>query len=236
MITDAEPNSRRTGRITYSASEIVRVLDHFASRGTPINAHLRAAEVFFVSRLRHVDPLGRYILIDPSSDKDANAELLARPRCTFYAHSAGWHVEFVAADPQSVNHENQLAIRLKFPEVLVDLDKRVHIRAEVSPQISLRCVADAAGVLPFDGWINDISHGGIGFLAYDPSITLEPGTLLKGCQIEPVARKPFIVDLEVRYSELVTLPDGTRVKRSGCRFVDPPEGLKRFIDDLLSHR
>ncbi|MBI2317206.1 MAG: PilZ domain-containing protein [Betaproteobacteria bacterium] len=120
--------------------------------------------------------------------------------------------------------------------MLVNLDKRNHIRAEVSPQISLRCEADAGGVLSFDGRISDISHGGLGFLVYDPSITLEPGTVLRGCRIKPIGRKTQVVDLEVRYSELVTLSDGTRVKRSGCRFIDPPQSLKRFVDELLDHR
>lgn len=231
-----EPSPERTGRITYSPSEIKRILELFVTRQVPIAAHLRAAELLFVSRLRHVDPLGQFIVIDASASEEANAQLLVRPRCTFYVSTAAWHVEFVAADPQAISHRNAPAIRLKFPEVLVDLDKRAHIRSEVSPQISMRCVADAAGVLSFEGRISDISHGGVGFLVYDPSITLEPGTVLRGCRIEPVARKPLIVDLEVRYSQLVKLSDGTRVKRSGCRFIDPPEVLKRFVDDLLRHR
>ncbi|MBI4291346.1 MAG: flagellar brake protein [Betaproteobacteria bacterium] len=236
MTANEEPSAKRRGRITYSSSEIARLLAIFADRQVPITAHLRAAELFFVSRIRHVDPEGQYILIDPSASDDANAALLIRPRCTFYAATAGWHIEFVAADPQVISHENVPAIRLKFPEVLVNLDKRSHIRAEIAPQLSLHCEVDAGGVLSFDGRISDISHGGVGFLVYDPSITLEPGTVLRGCRIEPTARKALIVDLEVRYSELVTLPDGTRIKRSGCQFIDPPESLKRFVDDLLDHR
>ncbi len=236
MATNQEPSAKREGQITYSSFEIIRILESFAARQVPITAHLRAAELFFVSRLRHVDPQGQYILIDASASDDANAALLNRPRCTFYITTAGSHVEFVAADPQAISHENAPAIRLKFPEVLVNLDKRNHIRAELSPQISLRCEADAGGVLSFDGRISDISRGGVGFLVYDPSITLEPGTVLRGCRIEPTARKPLIVDLEVRYSELVTLSDGTRVKQSGCQFIDPPQSLKRFVDELLDHK
>ena len=231
-----EPSAERTGRITYSSSEIIRVLELFAARQVPISAHLRAPDLFFVSRLRYVDPLGQFIVIDTSASDDANAALLIRPRCTFYATTAGWRVEFVAADPRAISHENLAAIRLKFPEVLVNLNKRKHFRAEISPQFSLRCEPDAAGVLSFDGRISDISHGGVGFLLDDRGITLEPGTVLRGCRIEPTARKPLIVDLEVRHSELVTLSDGTRVRRSGCQFIDPPSILKRFVDDLLDHR
>jgi c-di-GMP-binding flagellar brake protein YcgR len=236
VTTNEEPSAKRKGRITYSSFEIARLLAILADRQVPITAHFRAAELVFMSRLRHVDPQGQYILMDLSASDDANAALLIRPRCTFYATAAGWHIEFVAAEPRVISHQDAPAIRLKFPEVLVNLDKRSHIRAEIAPQLSLRCEVDAGGVLSFDGQISDISHGGVGFLVYDPSITLEPGTVLRGCRIEPPARKALIVDLEVRYSELVTLTDGTRIKRSGCQFVDPPESLKRFVDDLLDHR
>jgi len=37
------------------------------------------------------------------------------------------------------------------------------------------------------------------------------------------------VDLEVRYSAPVTLPDGARAVRSGCRFVNPSEEVKKLL-------
>jgi hypothetical protein len=43
---------------------------------------------------------------------------------------------------------------------------------------------------------------------------------------------PLILDLEVRYSELITLPDGKRAERSGCRVVNHPESLKDFVAAL----
>jgi len=141
-------------------------------------------------------------------------------------------VEFAAADPQKILHGGMPAIRFKFPEVLVDRQRREYDRASVSPQIPLQCLAEAGGVLSFKGALVDISVGGIGFLVYDPSITLEPGTVLKGCRIEPDDPSPLILDLEVRYSELVSLADGTRAERSGCRVVSRPETLKQFVEGL----
>jgi hypothetical protein len=50
----------------------------------------------------------------------------------------------------------------------------------------------------------------------------------------PDGMPPLILDLEVRYSELVSLADGARAKRSGCRIIDPPETLKQFVAASLS--
>jgi len=101
------------------------------------------------------------------------------------------------------------------------------------PHQELRCVVDAAGVMPFDGTMANVSKGGIGFLQYDPTISLEPGTVLKGCRIESPGGEAIVVDMEVRYSQLITLADGSPVQSSGCRFVDlSPEETAR-IEELF---
>ena len=74
--------------------------------------------------------------------------------------------------------------------------------------------------MPFDGTMVNVSKGGIGFLQYDPTISLEPGTVLKGCRIESAGGESVVVDLEVRYSQLMDFADGTQVQSSGCRFLN----------------
>ena len=223
--------AQREERVRRSPSEITRILETLAARNELLTAHLQAGELRFTSRLRVVDPAGSRILIERSPDEAANAALLSRPRCTFFASPPGRQVEFVAADPQEIVQGGKPAIRFKFPEVLVERQRREYDRSDVAPQVPLECLADAGGVLSFKGSLVDISVGGLGFLIYDPGITLEPGTVLKGCRIGSDA-SPLILDLEVRYSEMVSYPDGTRAERSGCRVVEHPESLKEFVAGL----
>src|SRR5262249_16837055 len=156
----------------------------------------------------------------------------SRPRCTFFGVLPSGLVEFVASDPQKITHEGKPAIRLRFPDVVSLRQRRDSGRASVTEEVPLECFADEGGVLSFNAGLVDISIGGLGFLAYDPSITLEPGTVLKGCRIDPGNASPLILDLEVRYSEIVVNPDGTRAERSGCRVVSHPETLKEFVASL----
>ena len=86
--------------------------------------------------------------------------------------------------------------------------------------------------MPFDAKIREISFGGISALFYSADITLEPGTVLVGSRIEVPGLDPVTVDLEVRYSEVVTLPDGSRGHSSGFRFINPPDDLNRLIDSV----
>ena len=232
MTTDQAPGSPRAERIRHSAGEIAAVLAIVQGEKASITAHLHGGEVLFTSRLRAVDPAQSFILIEPSTDEVANAALLSRPRCTFFASIPGGHVEFAAADPQRIEHDGKPAIRLKFPDVLSDRQRREYDRTAVWPQVPLVCVADDGGILSFKGGLVDISIGGLGFLMYDPNITLEPGTVLKGCRIDPYNEAPLVVDLEVRYSEMVDLADGTHAERSGCRVIERPESLKEFVAGL----
>ena len=232
MTTDQPPPAQREERIRRTPLEMVHILRLLKSRDVPITAYLHGGETLFKSRLYVVDPIGACIVIEPSADEKANAALLSRPRCRFFASPTGGEVEFVAADPQKIEHEGKPAIRFKFPDVMADRQRREHDRASVSEQIPLQCLADDGGVLSFKGGLVDISVGGLGFLIYHPSITLEPGTVLKGCRIGPEDESPLILDLEVRYTEMVELADGTRAERSGCRVVVGPETLKEYVEAL----
>ena len=232
MTTEQPPGSPRAERIRRSPAEIAAVLAIVQGEKGSITANLKGGELLFASQLRAVDPVAACIVIDLSANEAANAALLARPRCTFFASIPGGHVEFAAADPQRIEHDGKPAIRLKFPDVLADRQRREYDRTAVWPQIPLVCVADDGGILSFKGGLVDISIGGLGFLMYDPNITLEPGTVLKGCRIDPYNQSPLVVDLEVRYSEMVDLADGTHAERSGCRVVEHPESLKEFVAGL----
>ncbi len=228
-LSDPKPAFSLVGQMLRTPEEITRVLNSLVMRGEPIISDLGGGKLLFRSRLRFIDPARVYIIIELSADEAANKALLARPRATFHAEPGGWRVEFAAGDPQPTSaHEGAPGIRLRFPELVAGHRRRENERAEAPPQKELRCVVDEGGVMPFDGTMANVSKGGIGFLQYDPAISLEPGTVLKGCRIESPSGESIVVDMEVRYSQLETLADGRQVQSSGCRFVNlSPEDIAR---------
>jgi len=221
----ADSETRHDGGIvSRSQAEIARVLGALAARAEPLRANLAGGGLAFTTKLRYVDPNRALIVLEPSASEEANAALLARPRASFRAMAEGLHVEFAAADPVRTTYAGEPAIQMKFPDVMATAQRRESERRPVLPQAPLHFIADEKGVISFDGYMVDISEGGLGFVQYSPNITLEPGTVLKGCRIEVPGGQSVTLDLEVRYSRPVTLPGGRTALRSGCRFVDvPPE-------------
>lgn len=230
----ADSESRPDGGIvSRSPEEIGRILGTLAGRREPLRANLAGGGLAFTTRLIFVDPSHHYILLEPSASEPANAALLSRPRASFRAMADGHHVEFAAAEPVRASHAGQPVIRMKFPDVLATAQRRESDRRELHPATPLHFIADAAGVISFEGYMTDVSEGGIGFVHYAAGITLEPGTVLKGCRIEVPGGPPMTVDLEVRYSRPVTLPGSRQALRSGCRFVNLPAEAKARLAGLL---
>jgi len=231
---DSTPTFSLAGQMLRKPEEITRVLNSLAARGEPILSDLGGGKLLFRSRLRFIDPARAYIIVELSPDDAANKALLARPRATLHAEPGGWRVEFAAADPKPTSpNEGAPGIRLRFPEIVAGHRRRADERTEASPHPALRCVVDEAGVMPFDATMINVSKGGIGFLQYDPTISLEPGTMLKGCRIESAGGESVVVDMEVRYSQLMNLADGTQVQSAGCRFVNVSAEEAARIEDLF---
>jgi flagellar brake protein len=214
--------------MSRNASEIARVLEKAKGEGVPVKAYFPS--LTFEAQLVLVDPKAGRLVLGRSAREAANEALLSRPRCAFHCEMAGWHIEFVAAEPRAVAFQGRQLIQCRFPEILASNPRRHHER--IRPPLPLRVEADAAGIMPFEALIYDISPEGVGFLVYASHITLEPGTLLRGCRVR-LSGGDCVTDLEVRYSQAVKLAGGRRAMRSGCRFVNPSLEVTKLVRRYL---
>ena len=231
-ISSSSKNPGPSSHLLRSGAQIGRLLDALVARHETVTAELPSGGEPFRSHLIHADPAAKFIVIAMAASESANAALLAVPRVTLVSATGNWHVQFVAVKPREVMYEGTPAIRLRYPGFLAVQQRRQHPRVDVPPAVSLHCVADAGGITPFDARIVDISLGGIGVLLHPSDITLEPGTVLVGCRIEVAGRDPVTIDLEVHYSEVLTVPDASRARRTGFRFVNASDEVKKLVDGL----
>lgn len=233
MSTNTE-NASRTSYLLRSQSKIAPVLERLVAQRERVDVQL--PDGVFTTHIVGADPAGQFVTIAASPDEQVNSSVLALARVILVSGPGNWHVEFVGAGPQPVVHDGVAAIRLGYPEILSVQQRRQSERYDAPAAPALRCVADAGGIAPFDAQIRDISLGGISVLLYPPDVILEPGTVLAGSRIEVSGADAVTVDLEVRYSELVTLADGRRARCSGFRFLDLPGAIKQKLIDAIDGR
>jgi c-di-GMP-binding flagellar brake protein YcgR len=226
----AGDGSHATGVLFRSRIEITRILRHLVRDRAVLSAQIGDAAQLFLTRLLHVDPSGEFLIVGYSEERRANAALLEQPSVVFRASDKRGRIEFSAATPAETVFEGDPAVRFALPRALVRSQLREHPRFTVPSDASLRCVADSAGVAPFEARIVDISRGGMGGMIYDAGVRLPPGTILRECKIMLAGSKPVVADLEVRYTVSAVQPDGSLAQRSGVKFL----GETRGIDALLS--
>jgi len=222
-------NAHSSSHLLRSRSKIAPVLEALAARRERVTVELPDQQGLYATQLVRADPAGEFIIIAAAADKALNSALLALSRVTLVAEPDNWHIEFVGVEPSEVAHDGVAAIRMRYPEILTVQQRRQSERIDTAPALMLRVIADAGGFAPFEAQIKDLSQGGLSVLIYPPDVTIEPGTVLVDSRIEIPGADAVTVDLEVRYSEMVTLEDGSRARCSGFRFVNAPDEIKKLI-------
>ena len=226
----APPIAGPTAMLFRSHMEIERILRMLVRDRTLVAADVGGGETLYLTRLLHVDPDKEAMVIACSEQTTANELLLAMPRIAFRANHRRAHIEFECAGPSVTRFKGAVAIRLAFPPALTWSQRREHLRISVPSKLSLRCVADSTGVIPFEARIVDISLGGMGGIIYDARIKLEVGAVLRDCKIVMPGGDAILVDFEVRYTAPIAEPEGRAACRSGVRFLNRPKGIKALIN------
>ena len=213
-----------------SRIEICRILQLLAHEHSTIAATIRNIHPF-VSRLLALDPETGHFVVAYCPHKAINTMLLESPSVEFMAtNHQDLYFTFEATDPEEVQFEEQPAIQFALPKSLLMHNRREHPRLPLPAEVSLRCIADAASVMPFESHVTDVSHDGLGCLIYNPDINLDTGTFLKGSRIIIPNGDAVIADLELRHITMTTLSDGTAAHRAGFRFAQKPSGLSKLVD------
>ena len=226
--TDPRAITLSPGLVSTSSDEVERVLSALMARREPLAA-LLAGGADSRWKLRLVDPMRQYIVVEPLSGGTAIPALLERQKTTFIAEFGGMHIEFSASNAVLDTAEGTRAVRMGFPTVTVSRQGRAHPRAPARPDLPLHCAIPAGAGVALEGQIMDISEGGLGLLVRGAYLVPAPGTLIKGWQIERPGKAAVSMDLEVRHCRPLALADGAGAQRWGCQFVNPSSEVKELM-------
>jgi len=195
------------------------------------------SQMLFLSKLLYVEPVRGYMLLSYSDRKAANTEALAARSLTLRCNHRGAQFAFAGDKPRQTAYVGQPCIQLGLPTAILGMQQRRGLsRVQVPAQAPVRCDL-RMGLQAFASRVVDVSLDGIGALVSDPAIPLCAGTRLERARIRHPQREPLYVDLEVCYVTRVTLANGERASRIGCKILSSPEVLEElirlFIIDLL---
>jgi c-di-GMP-binding flagellar brake protein YcgR len=214
-----------------SRIEICRLLVAISKAHDSISADVGSH--LFITHIMHVDLRAEHLVVSFCANKTLNSLVLESGTLHFTGSFLDAHIAFDLGMPVEVSFNGQPAIQYPLPASAVLYHRRDCPRANVPPDVSLRCIADEGGIMPFESRITDISHDGFGAIQYEGDINLEPGTILKGCRIMPHGGGAVVADLELRYTLIAIRHDGSAAHRSGFRFLSKPDGLARLVGTFM---
>jgi c-di-GMP-binding flagellar brake protein YcgR len=222
--------TRPDNLLFHSHIEICRILQMLVHEHSHIEAEV-GGHLSFKAFLLTLDLPHGHFTTTFSPNKEANAALITCPGPVEFTatDSHGLLYSFEAASPEETQIEGQPAIHFNLPKMLLLHNRRGQVRFPAADDLSLRCVADAAGFMPFESHVTDVSHDGLGALIYDANIHLEPGYVLKGSRIITPSGGAITADLELRHINSIQLSDGTTANHAGFRFTRVPAEMSQLI-------
>lgn len=225
-----------TGQLLVrSGTEISRILDSIREDGDTMTANLQK-DMLFLSRLLYIEPVKAYMLLAYSDHKLANAAVLKVPSVNFRCNHRGAQFAFAGGHPQQTKHAGEPCIQCGLPTSMLAMNqRRANQRVQLPTQAPVSCDV-RMGVLSFEAQVVDVSLDGLGTLVSDATIPLCAGTRLERARIRHPQHEPIFVDLEVRHVLRVSLANGERASRVGCKIIsssaDLEELVRLFIIDL----
>ena len=211
-----------------SRIEICRLLEVLATNRSSMFIEFGSKAV--ESRILRVDPANGYFVCSYGLNKLLNSKMFEASSLKVTSHLHDADLVFEVSSPAETEFEGQPAVRIALPGALIRYHGRKAPRFSVAGDVSLRCIADTDGILPFEAHIVDISQDGLGGIVFDREVRLEPGAVLRSCRVIIPDGRAFVADLAVRYMTAITLPDGVLAFRAGFRFIQTPSEIPELIN------
>ena len=191
-----------------SRIEICRLLQTLTTNRSTLFVEFGSKTV--ESRILRVHPAEGHFDCSFGVNRQLNSKMFKAPSLKITSHLQEADLVFEVSNPAESEFEGQPAIRFALPNLLIRYHGRKAPRVSVAGDISLRCIADTGGILPFEAHIVDISQDGLGGIIFDRGIRLEPGAVLRSCRIIIPDSRAFVADLAVRYLSLIHISEPTR--------------------------
>ncbi len=207
--------------LVHTQNEIAFIMREAIEKKAMFTAYFNRGSEFILTALLTVLPGRGSFIFDCGSKDNANNKLLESDRVIFVTTLNGIKIQFVATDIREVQYKGSDALIAKLPRQLLRLQRREFFRLEIPGFAKINCeIPDALNNTTTTLHIHDISLGGLSLNAtkrFENSAVLEK---FRHCQITLKEFGIITVDIEVRYTIVLTQSRGEPVTRIGCRFIN----------------
>jgi c-di-GMP-binding flagellar brake protein YcgR len=195
-------------------------------------------EPFAISTLLSIDNDG--LLFDGSNDSRTNEALTRENRIMLVGVVNKVKVQFELPKANLVSFEGRTAIRTAGPSQTLRMQRRDFYRLDIPMSQKVGCIIPLPAGGQTELSVTDISLGGLSLLGISADLPMRVGDILPQCQVQLLDLGMIEIDMQVCIVIDVTLRNGVKTQRVGCRFFDlsgkQQTLIQRFINKIERQR
>ena len=237
---EAFSNGENSDFLIHSKAEIQQVLRTICERRTRSALYYDNGKRFFLTMLLKVNENG--VWIDPAPRAQDNRNIIDSDEIVFVSTHNNTKVQFIASEPFQVINDNNAAIFLPLPPLLLRLQRRDNFRLDTLPQHPLKCVIKPVQNqqhIKHEVTVADISMSGLSLVCSQSDLELKPGNIYPNCEIKLPEIGTLTATLQVKNTFDITSRTGKINRRAGCEFVKPDWNttmpLQRYVAQMQLH-
>jgi flagellar brake protein len=219
--------------LVTSSIEIKYLLSQLLEQGEIICLYPKGKrEPFAISTLISIND--NDLLFDASNDLLTNAALTKDAQMLLVGIVNKVKVQFELPNAQMTIFEGRSAIRSSGPIQTLRIQRRDFYRLDIPMSQQVDCIIPLKNSRHTQLTVTDISLGGLSLLGVSTDLPMVVGDTLHHCQIQLLDVGMIEVEMQVCIVIDVTLRNGVKTQRVGCRFFDLSGKMQTLIQRFIN--
>lgn len=222
----------------HSRREVISLLNNLMQRNQALTLLINHGPDSIMTLILDIDERNNTITIDAAKSNMMNELIIASNNLHFEALYNNIRLTFVANQAKAAINQVQAALIVPIPDSMVRLQRRNAFRVTTPITKPLRCIFKVAkpdgSSAAITANLSNISVGGVGLIDESLELDVTKGMIYKDCKLELSETTSISVNLEMRDSQQIKLPNGKVVNRFGCSFVGLPNQTEATIQRTIT--
>ncbi len=213
--------------------EIVYILRAVMEKTELVSAYFNRGESFILTSIIDLDPDEELVFLDLGANEEINEKILDSEKIIFITAHDRVKVQFVANWIEKVRLDGRDVFRVELPRSLIKLQRREYYRVTTPIANPLKCIVLMKDERKIEMVVADISIGGVGVVLPPADAVVEPGMTFNGCNLVLPEIGNIVATMEIRNVFEVTLRNGSKTRRAGCRFINLSASMQSMIQRYI---
>lgn len=224
----------------HSKIDIAYTLNSLHKSRTIMTGRMEPAGVSFITVILEVNADKSYLLLDAPGNQNDGAQIQSGGGLSLQGSIDGARIEFKSDEADQIEFAGKPAIRLKFPQRILKVQRRAYFRASIPPKRPITCLVPLRRNSVLTCQVVDIGLGGVALSAPEDAPELIAGKTYDRCQIHLHEAGDLEVSVRVHHASVSERGSKYSVRRYGCEFVglrSPQEtAIQRYVLQLERER